>query len=159
MKWFNKRRVSARALIIKNGQILVMHRKRYSLITGEWIDYYSIPGGGIEKGEPPEVAVARELNEEMGLIIRKIKPVAHCLSRNFEHHVFTAEAEPDKEPVLQPDSEEAVYHHTEKNQFIPEWVRVDVLTSENLRYYAGYLSLIHRLNQGENIDKVVEIES
>lgn len=159
MKWLNKRRVSARALIIKNGQILVMHRKRYSRITGEWIDYYSIPGGGIEEDELPEVAVARELNEEMGLLIRNIKPVAHCLSRNFEHHVFTADAEPNKVPKLQPDSEEAVYHHTDKNQFIPEWVSVDLLTKDNLRYYGGYLPLIHKLNQGENIDEVVEIES
>ncbi|MEO5499206.1 MAG: NUDIX domain-containing protein [Candidatus Saccharimonadales bacterium] len=159
MKWFRKRRVSARALVIKNGQILVMHRRRHSLITGAWIDYYSIPGGGLEKDELPEVAVARELKEEMGLHLLDIKHVAHCLSRNFEHHVYTAKVESGSAPMLQPDSEEAVYHHTDKNQFIPEWVSVNELTRDNLRYYAGYLSLIHRLHEGESIDEVVEIES
>lgn len=136
-----------------------MHRKRYSLITGEWIDYFSIPGGGIEKGELPERAVARELQEEMGLRLSDIEYIAHCQSNNFEHHVFTAQVPENDIPVLQADSEEAIFYHTEKNQFIPEWVDISKLTPKNLRYYHGYLPLIQRLHKGEIIEEVVEIVS
>lgn len=159
MKLLHKRRVSARALVIKNGQILVMHRKRFSRISGDWIDYYSIPGGGIEKEEPPEVAVARELQEEMGLMLGNITYVAHCLAKNYEHHIYTASVNAESIPVLQSDSEEALYHQTDDNQFIPEWIAIQDLTTDNLRYYAGYLPLIHRLNKGETIKEVVEIVS
>ncbi len=128
-------------------------------LFGEWIEYYSIPGGGIETGELPQQAVAREMREEMGLVIDTIKPVAHCLSKNFEHFVFTASVAPGTVPQLQADSEEALYHHTDRNQFIPKWVDVSILTSDNLRYYANYLPLIHRLNKGEEINEFVEISS
>lgn len=159
MKWFKKRRASARALIIKDGQILVMHRKRYSLISGDWVEYFSIPGGGIEKNELAKNAVIREMREEMGLHIENVKPIAHSVSNNFEHHVFTATVPAGEDPQLQLDSEEAIYHHNDKNQFIPKWIEIDTLTKNNLRYYANYLPLIHRLNKGEKINEVVEISS
>lgn len=54
-----KQRLSANALIIRDGKIL---------LTLQW-DGYSLVGGGVEKGESLAQAVARETKEETGLEI------------------------------------------------------------------------------------------
>ena len=55
------RRDSARAVIIKDGRIAMIHSLRY--------DHYKFPGGGIENGEDPVQAMMRETREETGLIV------------------------------------------------------------------------------------------
>ena len=57
------RRPSARAIIIKNNKIYMVHSLLY--------DYYKFPGGGIEKQESNIEALVRETAEEAGLIVRK----------------------------------------------------------------------------------------
>lgn len=155
--WPNKRRKSARALIIRDEALLVFLRKRYSRKTGEWIEYYSIPGGGIDKGESPEDAAVRELYEEMGVRIKLGGLVAHRIGKFFEHYVFTADIV-DGEPHLMLDSEEAM-HMGEHNQFIVTWVPVEELTHENLRYYCDYLELIQQLAAGQKPDEVLSIDA
>ena len=155
--WPNKRRKSARALIIRDGNLLVFLRKRHSRKTGEWIEYYSIPGGGIDKGETPESAAIRELREEMGVGIKLGSLVAHRIGRLFEHYVFVANII-DGEPHLMLDSEEAA-HMSERNQFIVQWVPVDMLTKENLRYYSDYLELIQQLASGKEPREVLNIDA
>ena len=56
-------RPSARAIIIKDNKIYMVHSLLY--------DYYKFPGGGIEKDESSIDAVIRETKEEAGLIIIK----------------------------------------------------------------------------------------
>lgn len=155
--WPSSRRKSARAIIIQDGKMLVFLRKRYSTKTGEWIEYYSIPGGGIDKGESPDDAAVRELQEEMGVTIKLDGLVAHQVGRRFEHYVFVAQIL-EGEPHLMMDSEEAQHMH-KNNQFIVEWVPVDTLTKDNLRYYCNYLDLIHQLAAGERSDKVLHIDT
>lgn len=55
------RRPSARAVILKDGKVLLNHVAKY--------DCYEFPGGGIEAGETPEDAVVREVAEETGRIV------------------------------------------------------------------------------------------
>ena len=141
-----KPRQSARALIFKDGALLVFQRKRHSLKTGKWVEYYSIPGGGIDPGESPEEAVVRELREEMGVTIAVDQLVAHMTGHKFEHYVYTARIV-EGEPVFMMDSEEA-HSMSELNQFIVTWVPVVELTSINLRYYNTYLELIQQIASG-----------
>ena len=153
-------RKSARVLVFQDGKLLVMQRKRLDRQSKGWIEYYSIPGGGIEAGEKPEAAAVRELKEEMGLAIRILSQVAHRSGGRFEHFVYLAElADPAQKPALMPDSEEALYWHTETNQFIPGWVEVDSLTPQNLHYYAEYLGLIQQLARGEKLQDVLHIDA
>lgn len=51
-------RKAVRAIIIKEGQLLIMHRNKFGQ------EYDTLPGGNIEVGETPEQALYRELEEE-----------------------------------------------------------------------------------------------
>ena len=57
------KRPSARAIIIKNNKIYMVHSLVY--------DYYKFPGGGIEKQESNIDALIRETAEEAGLVVIK----------------------------------------------------------------------------------------
>jgi 8-oxo-dGTP diphosphatase len=50
-------------LIRRGNQVLVGKRPPGHSLAGLW----EFPGGKIERGEPPEEALARELNEELGI--------------------------------------------------------------------------------------------
>lgn len=54
-------RPSARAIIIRDGKVAMVHSLKY--------DYYKFPGGGIEPGEDPVAALIRETREESGMTV------------------------------------------------------------------------------------------
>lgn len=55
--------VSAVALIDRDGRVLLAQRPEGKSMAGLW----EFPGGKIEPGETPEVALIRELQEELGI--------------------------------------------------------------------------------------------
>ncbi len=68
-------RPSARAMIVREGKVLLIYSKKY--------DYYKFPGGGIKEGESPQEALIREVAEESGyrIIPDSIKEYGHVLRR------------------------------------------------------------------------------
>ena len=61
-------RISSRGIIIQNGKVLTMFRRKIK--DGNTKEYYVIPGGGLEDGETLEQNVVRELKEEMNVDIK-----------------------------------------------------------------------------------------
>ena len=57
--------VSAVALIDPDGRVLLAQRPEGKSMAGLW----EFPGGKVEQGESPEVALIRELKEELGIDI------------------------------------------------------------------------------------------
>ena len=57
--------VVAAALIGESGRILLQQRAPDRTMAGLW----EFPGGKVEPGETPEAALARELDEELGIAV------------------------------------------------------------------------------------------
>ncbi len=57
--------VVAAAIVDAEGRVLVQQRPPETSMAGLW----EFPGGKVEPGETPEAAVARELHEELGIVV------------------------------------------------------------------------------------------
>jgi 8-oxo-dGTP diphosphatase len=59
--------VAACALIDADGRVLLAQRPAGKPMAGLW----EFPGGKVEAGERPEDTLIRELNEELGIVVRE----------------------------------------------------------------------------------------
>lgn len=85
-----KKRVSARAVIIENGQVIAMFRKKKQE-DGTHKEYYVIPGGGVEENETLEEACVRELKEEYNVDINVLGYLGKEENETTISHIFHAE--------------------------------------------------------------------
>lgn len=58
--------IVAAGILVEDGKVLVTQRKAGSHLAGAW----EFPGGKVEPGEDPRVALVRELREELGVEAR-----------------------------------------------------------------------------------------
>lgn len=75
------------AAVIENssGQVLLAKRSEHRHQGGLW----EFPGGKVEYGEQPRIALFRELQEELGIFVQKCRPLIRV------HHTY-----PDKSVML-----------------------------------------------------------
>ncbi|MBH1940652.1 NUDIX hydrolase [Mobilitalea sibirica] len=81
----------AQCLVTRGNKILMVKHKQYGL------EYYCLPGGGIEDGETPEDTAFRELQEEClvrGTNLRLISTVIHDNHYNYTFHANIGAQEP-----------------------------------------------------------------
>ena len=72
--------VAACALIDSDGRVLIAQRPEGKMMAGLW----EFPGGKVEAGERPEESLIRELNEELGIVVKE-----ECLAPlTFASHVY-----------------------------------------------------------------------
>jgi 8-oxo-dGTP diphosphatase len=72
--------VVAVALIDPDGRVLIAQRPEGKTLAGLW----EFPGGKVEAGETPEVALIRELKEELGIDVER-----SCLAPlTFASHTY-----------------------------------------------------------------------
>jgi 8-oxo-dGTP diphosphatase len=70
----------AAALILRAGEVLIGQRRPDQPMALQW----EFPGGKIERGESPEQALARELDEELG-IKAVVGPRVTHIRHNYRH--------------------------------------------------------------------------
>ena len=74
--------VAACALVDPDGRVLLARRPPGKPLAGHW----EFPGGKVEKGEKPETALIRELQEELGIEVKE-----PCLAPfTFASHTYEA---------------------------------------------------------------------
>ena len=72
--------VAACALIDSDARVLIARRPAWKAMAGLW----EFPGGKVESGERPEVALIRELREELGIAVNEA-----CLAPfTFASHAY-----------------------------------------------------------------------
>jgi 8-oxo-dGTP diphosphatase len=73
-------RLVVAALMLRGDEVLICQRRPDQPMALQW----EFPGGKIEPGESPEVALARELNEELGIEATIGTRVTH-IRHNYRH--------------------------------------------------------------------------
>ena len=78
--------------LCQGGKVLIQQRPEGKPNAGSW----EFPGGKIDEGETPLVALSRELEEELGIIVSKADPVcfatdAHTVLLLFACKVWTGD--------------------------------------------------------------------
>lgn len=109
---------AARAIIIEDGKLLVMHRNK----SGS--QYYTLVGGRVDDDETPEQAVVREVKEETGL------DVIHSVLVFTEDHpepynkqlIYLCQVGPHGDVAIQEYSEEGMLNRMDINVHTPLWV-------------------------------------
>ncbi len=78
--------IRARALIVQDGAVALIERRKSS--RGD--HYFVFPGGRVEAGESPAEAAAREVAEELGLIVAIHECIAEVTYGETVQHYFRA---------------------------------------------------------------------
>lgn len=109
---------AARAIIIENGNLLVMRRDKQGM------QYYTLVGGRINDGESPEEAVAREVMEETGLKVTSqtlVYTEKHAAPYNSQF-VYVCTVAPHGPIGIMLGSDEEILNRDGMNMHDPAWV-------------------------------------
>lgn len=108
---------AARAIIIENDKILVMHRNKRGS------QYYTLVGGRVAADETIEQALAREIKEETGLDVTAARLVfteQHQAPYN-DQYIYLCEVGPHANIAIQDNSEEGYLNTMDINIHTPLW--------------------------------------
>ncbi len=127
-------RARAAAIIIRDNQILLMHRRK------KGYEYWVLPGGGIEEGESPEGAVVREVKEETNLDCTKVEFAfeVETYEGGNMHPFFFCEVSDGEVSLGGPEA----IKMSEDDWYNPEWVEVKKINELNLLPQTAKLELL-----------------
>ncbi len=136
-------RSAARAIIIKEDSMLVMHRNKFGH------EYDILIGGGVELGEEPIQTVLREIKEEAGINVGQPKLVfiEHAPEPYGVQYVFVCQYK-SGEVNLDANSTEAKINKLGSNLYQPLWRKLSELEHLELRSPQLKKALITALSNG-----------
>lgn len=144
---------AARAIIIHDNQLLVMHRDKHGS------QYFTLVGGRLNNGETPEQAVVREVKEETGLEVTSSKLVFtedHAEPYN-KQYIFLCEVKSFDSVGISETSEEGFMNKMGANMHRPSWVAAGTLPNIQFRTPQLQKALVDGLNNGFPDDQSVKL--
>lgn len=119
---------SVAILLNSQNQVLLMLRRKNGRV------YATLPGGGIDPGETPAEACAREVLEEVNLVVEVGPQVAewdnlHGANASHEHYFLTRYVSGE---MRLGDGPEGTIRQSEDNHYEPAWINLDQLEAVNL---------------------------
>ncbi len=152
----NEFKVLAKDLRVRVGVYAVIVADNKILLTRQW-NGYSIPGGGIEKGETLEQAFVREVGEETGLnaipgdLIHQTTTFfkKDADSPAYQSHQFYISAKSFSGDIKNHQLTDSEKKYTDD---IPEWVSLDEIDKINWRHSIDLREIIDNYNQNSKQD-------
>lgn len=121
-------RKAARAIIVHDKKLLVMHRNKFGQ------EYYVLIGGGVEMGETNQQALTREIAEETGVAVsnpRLVLTEDAGLMYGMQY-VYLCDYQ-SGEPQLSPESDEFKITALGQNIYTPVWLPVEQIPASVFR--------------------------
>lgn len=135
---------AARAIIIEDNKVLVMHRNKYGN------KYYTLVGGRVNDNETLEDALVREVREETGLDVIKARLVffeEHPSPYN-EQYIYLCEVTEHESIAIQDTSEEALMNKLELTTHEPMWVDTGLFSRLPFRTVELQKAIVNALKKG-----------
>ena len=126
------------ALAAKEGRLLIAQRPMGRHMGGKW----EFPGGKLEKGETPEAALRRELNEELG-VDADIGPIRAAIPYSY----------PEKDVLLLFYVARLMGEPKHNDETALAWVTPDELGDYNLAPVDALM--VKRLRETDNSDAIL----
>ena len=136
--------VAARAIIIEDGHMLLMHRNKYGS------EYFTLVGGQLREGETPEQALVREVQEETGLTVKAARLVYfenHAAPYN-QQYIYFCHVAPHGEIAVEESSEEGVMNRFQLNTHTPQWVSLQAFPTLPFRTPQLHAAITQALTKG-----------
>lgn len=149
-------RASARAIIYKNGKVLLVYSQKYN--------YYKFPGGGIEKGEMPEDTLMREVREETGyrIIPESIEEYGKILRRQKDSYdencIFEQENLYFFASVSDCQVDKELDAYEAEEGFTPVWVEAVIASRHNKYEYHTEGADLIMINRDAKVLDMVDLE-
>lgn len=132
----------ARSIIIHEGKLLVLKRNKYGN------KFFVLPGGGIDKGETPQQAAEREVREETSIESNTVRAVYREEVPEFGETIYFLSEYVSGDPMLSPDSEEALATKEGDNVYEPIWIDTSDVATVRLLPTGVQAQLVHDLESG-----------
>lgn len=127
-------RSAVRAVVMREKELLMI----YSPVNGD----YKFPGGGVEKGENPEIALRREVAEECGMNLKRILEgigciVEYMIPMKTEFDVFKMTSSYYLCEIDSVIEAQQLDDYEEELGFQPVWVDIDTAIQTNKAILQG----------------------
>lgn len=130
-------RETARGVIVRDNELLLIRRTRQNAEGGidNWL---SIPGGGLESDETPQQAVVRELQEELGLVVKidSFLTTQDVPSEESRHYYFLCSIIEGEPRILEQSEEYERMQGEIPNTYAVEWTNLNSPKLPNELFWA-----------------------